>query len=111
VRRAGVVGFHEKSNRSGSILGCRNYIAFEDLRLFLPADQALKALKALDLDGDGKVFPGEMRDAVINIYKERKNLASTLSVLPSPLPIFRPFLRGHRHDVMSGILEHPNIHL
>ncbi len=55
-------------------------MAFEDLRLFLPAQEALAALKILDLDADGKIFPNEMRDAVLNIYRERKHLASTLSV-------------------------------
>ena len=58
----------------------RDYIAFEDLRLFLPAHEALAALKILDLDADGKILPNEMRDAVLNIYRERKHLASTLSV-------------------------------
>ena len=58
----------------------REYIAFEDLRLFLPAHEALAALKILDLDADGKILPNEMRDAVLNIYRERKHLAATLSV-------------------------------
>lgn len=68
---AGLVSFPES---------CRNYIAFEDLRLFLPAAEALSALRMLDVDGDGKIFPDEMRDAVLDIYRERKHLASTLSV-------------------------------
>ena len=55
-------------------------MAFEDLRIFLPAQEALAALQILDLDADGKIFPSEMRDAVLNIYRERKHLASTLSV-------------------------------
>lgn len=63
---------------------CRDYVAFEDLRLFLPAHEALAALKILDLDSDGKIYPNEMRDAVLNIYRERKHLASTLSVRPFP---------------------------
>ena len=63
---------------------CRNYIVFEDLLCFLPADKALTALKTLDGDGDGKVSPAEMRDAVLTIYKERKHLAATLSVRPPP---------------------------
>lgn len=58
----------------------RNYIVFEDLLHFLPADKALAAIKVLDGDNDGKVYPAEMRDAVLNIYKERKFLAATLSV-------------------------------
>lgn len=58
----------------------REYVAFEDLRLFLPAHEALAALKILDLDADGKICPNEMRDAVLHIYRERKYLASTLSV-------------------------------
>lgn len=53
---------------------------FEDLLNFLPADKALAAIKVLDGNADGKVFPSEMRDAVMNIYQERKNLAATLSV-------------------------------
>ena len=70
----------------GSAVGwlCRNYIVFEDLLCFLPADKALTALKTLDGDGDGKVSPAEMRDAVLTIYKERKHLAATLSVRPPP---------------------------
>ncbi|KAK9823582.1 hypothetical protein WJX72_003976 [[Myrmecia] bisecta] len=56
----------------------RNYIVFEDLVYFLPAEKAAQALKVLDVDGDGKISLPDIRDAVIQIYKERKNLAFTL---------------------------------
>lgn len=62
------------------MLAGREYLAFEDLRVFLPAREALAALKILDMDADGKIHPTEMRDAVHKIYMERKHLASTLSV-------------------------------
>ncbi len=40
-------------------------------------------MRVLDTDCDGKVSLAEMRDAVIAIYRERKNLAFTLKVLGS----------------------------
>ena len=49
-----------------------------DLEQLLPKEKAAKALKVLDVDGDGKVSLHDMRDAVIQIYNERKNLAFTL---------------------------------
>lgn len=58
----------------------RNYIVFEDLLGFLPADQALAALKVLDHDSDGKISPCDVREAVTGIYNERTHLAATLSV-------------------------------
>ena len=35
-------------------------------------------MRVLDTDGDGRISLAEMRDAVIAIYRERKNLAFTL---------------------------------
>ena len=60
---------------------CREFILLEDLYWFLPEDKAKAALAVLDVDADGKVSMADMRDAVVAIYKERKNLACTLKVL------------------------------
>lgn len=53
----------------------------EDLCCFLPEDKAKAAISVLDIDGDGKISPDDMRDAVVSIYKERKHLALTLRVI------------------------------
>ena len=53
-------------------------MCLEDLEQLLPKEKAAQALKVLDVDGDGKVSLHDMRDAVIQIYNERKNLAFTL---------------------------------
>ena len=55
----------------------------EDLQWFLPGDKAKAALAVLDVDGDGQVSMQDMRDAVVSIYRQRKNLALTLKVLLS----------------------------
>lgn len=47
---------------------------------FLEGDAVARAMRVLDTDCDGKVSLAEMRDAVIAIYRERKNLAFTLKV-------------------------------
>ena len=57
----------------------REFILLEDLSWFL-GDKAKAALAVLDVDADGKVSMTDMRDAVVAIYKERKNLAFTLKV-------------------------------
>lgn len=56
----------------------RNEILLEDLEWFLPKDKAAAAMKVLDVDGDGKVSLTDIRDAVVSIYRERRNLAFTL---------------------------------
>ena len=56
----------------------RDYISREDLNFFLEGEAAARAVRVLDTDGDGRVSLAEMRDAVIAIYRERKNLAFTL---------------------------------
>ncbi|KAK9815600.1 hypothetical protein WJX72_006571 [[Myrmecia] bisecta] len=56
----------------------RNYIMPEDLEHFLPPKKAQQAFEMLDIDGDGQVSLHDIRDAVIQIYQERKNLAFTL---------------------------------
>ena len=60
--------------------GCRDHISVQDLEWFLPPTKAANALSVLDIDGDGKISLSDMRDAVVSIYKERKNLAFTLKV-------------------------------
>ena len=57
---------------------CRDHITTEDLECFLPPEKSANALSVLDMDGDGKISLADMRDAVVSIYKERTNLASTL---------------------------------
>lgn len=56
----------------------RNYIQQADLEHFMPASKAAKAFAMFDQDGDGKVTLHNARDAVIRVYKERKDLAHTL---------------------------------
>ncbi|KAK9844135.1 hypothetical protein WJX81_005562 [Elliptochloris bilobata] len=56
----------------------RDYITREDLDFFLEGEATVRAMRVLDTDGDGRISLGEMRDAVIVIYRERKNLAFTL---------------------------------
>lgn len=56
----------------------RNHIIMEDLEAFLSPDQAQEAFSMLDNNGDGKLVLADIRDAVIKIYKERRNLALSL---------------------------------
>ena len=60
---------------------CRNHIILEDLEAFLNPEQAVEAFAMLDNNGDGKLVLADIRDAVIKIYKERRNLALSLKVL------------------------------
>ena len=52
----------------------------EDLEAFLSPEQAREAFDMLDNNGDGKLVLADIRDAVIKIYKERRNLALSLKV-------------------------------
>lgn len=52
----------------------------EDLEAFLSPEQAQEAFDMLDSNGDGKLVLADIRDAVIKIYKERRNLALSLKV-------------------------------
>ena len=52
----------------------------EDLEAFLSPEQAREAFDLLDNNGDGKLVLADIRDAVIKIYKERRNLALSLKV-------------------------------
>ncbi len=54
----------------------------EDLEAFLPHAQAEEAFNMLDDNGDGRLRLHDIRDAVIKIYKERRNLAMSLKVSP-----------------------------
>lgn len=56
----------------------------EDLEAFLTPEQAKEAFDILDNNGDGKLVLADIRDAVIKIYKERRNLALSLKVLFLP---------------------------
>ncbi len=38
-----------------------------DLEFFMPPEKIPQALKALDVDGDGKISLADMRDAVIQV--------------------------------------------
>lgn len=67
-------------------LGSRDHISLQDLECFLPPDKAANALSVLDIDGDGKISMADMRDAVVSIYHERTNLASTLKVPEASCP-------------------------
>lgn len=52
----------------------------EDLEAFLSPEKAQEAFDMLDNNGDGKLVLADIRDAVIKIYKERRNLALSLKV-------------------------------
>jgi len=39
-----------------------------DLEFFMPPEKIPQALKALDVDGDGKISLADMRDAVIQVW-------------------------------------------
>ena len=56
----------------------------EDLEAFLSPEQAREAFDMLDNNGDGKLVLADIRDAVIKIYKERRNLALSLKVSSLP---------------------------
>lgn len=58
----------------------------EDLEAFLTPEQAKEAFDMLDNNGDGKLVLADIRDAVIKIYKERRNLALSLKVPILPRP-------------------------
>lgn len=45
----------------------RNFIVPMDLEFFMPPEKIPQALKALDVDGDGKISLADMRDAVIQV--------------------------------------------
>lgn len=62
------------------LVWCRNHIIMEDLEAFLSPEQAREAFDLLDNNGDGKLVLADIRDAVIKIYKERRNLALSLKV-------------------------------
>ncbi len=62
------------------LLVFRNHIIMEDLEAFLSPEQAQEAFDMLDNNGDGKLVLADIRDAVIKIYKERRNLALSLKV-------------------------------
>eukprot|EP00208_Stichococcus_sp_RCC1054_P005886 CAMPEP_0206144266 /NCGR_PEP_ID=MMETSP1473-20131121/23556_1 /ASSEMBLY_ACC=CAM_ASM_001109 /TAXON_ID=1461547 /ORGANISM="Stichococcus sp, Strain RCC1054" /LENGTH=1146 /DNA_ID=CAMNT_0053540037 /DNA_START=541 /DNA_END=3978 /DNA_ORIENTATION=- len=57
----------------------RDHVTQEDLEAFLSPDKVRAALDSLDLDKDGHISLQDMRDAVLQIYKERKHLAFTLA--------------------------------
>ena len=42
-----------------------------DLEFFMPPEKIPQALKALDVDGDGKISLADMRDAVIQVRIEK----------------------------------------
>ena len=45
-----------------------------DLEFFMPPEKIPQALKALDVDGDGKISLADMRDAVIQVHASRSAL-------------------------------------
>ncbi|KAK9902061.1 hypothetical protein WJX75_002988 [Coccomyxa subellipsoidea] len=54
------------------------FVELEDLQAFLPEEQARDALDAFDCDADGHISSDDMREAVLQIYDNRKNLSATL---------------------------------
>ncbi|PRW44384.1 Mechanosensitive ion channel 10 [Chlorella sorokiniana] len=56
----------------------RHWIQQSDLEDFLPPKQAEEAFRYIDIDGNGRISAGEVRDSVLKIYQERAFLACTL---------------------------------
>ncbi|KAA6420817.1 MAG: small conductance mechanosensitive ion channel family [Trebouxia sp. A1-2] len=56
----------------------RNHVLLEDVEYFLDKTKAKECFDMLDLDRDGKISLQDMRDAVVSVYENRKNLALTL---------------------------------
>ncbi|BDA50989.1 Mechanosensitive ion channel protein 4 [Coccomyxa sp. Obi] len=54
------------------------FVELEDLQVFLPEEQARDCLDAFDCDADGHISSEDMKEAVIQIYDNRKNLSATL---------------------------------
>ena len=73
----------------------------EDLEAFLSPEQAKEAFEMLDNNGDGKLVLADIRDAVIKIYKERRNLALSLKV-----PLVAAFLCSASFSFSNSIRKH-----
>jgi Ca2+-binding EF-hand superfamily protein len=59
----------------------RDFITEDDFQLFFDAPEtAAAAFAFFDVDKDGSVSKSEVKEAVLNIYKERKNMAASLQV-------------------------------
>lgn len=71
-------------NSKSPLDACRTYILPSDLEEFLAPQEVDEAFHMLDENGNGKVSLHEIRDAVINIFNERRNLATSLKVNPAP---------------------------
>ncbi|KAK9863795.1 hypothetical protein WJX84_010731 [Apatococcus fuscideae] len=57
----------------------RTYILPEDLEHFyMTPKEAREAFEMLDISGDGQITLAEIRDSIVSIYRERRNLAMTL---------------------------------
>lgn len=57
----------------------RENLVRSDLEHFLPEKDVDKAFKMLDCDGDGKPTWNECRDAVVQVFRRRKQLTAALS--------------------------------
>ena len=55
-----------------------------DLEFFMPPEKIPQALKALDVDGDGKISLADMRDAVIQVCPLLPANFSCPACLPCP---------------------------
>lgn len=73
----------------------------EDLEAFLSPEQAKEAFEMLDNNGDGKLVLADIRDAVIKIYKERRNLALSLKV-----PLMAVFLCAASLTFSNSVGKH-----
>jgi len=62
----------------------RNFIVPMDLEFFMPPEKIPQALKALDVDGDGKISLADMRDAVIQVWPRLPANLSCPACLPFP---------------------------
>jgi hypothetical protein len=63
---------------SSKVSARSKHIEQGDLQVFLPEEQAKDCMEAFDCDADGHISAEDMREAVLQIYDNRKNLAATL---------------------------------
>ncbi|KAJ9074526.1 hypothetical protein DSO57_1005549 [Entomophthora muscae] len=93
-----------------SLQGHRNYLKVQDFYpLFSTQDEANKAFEYFDKDGNGDISRREMREQIMKIYKERKDLTLALrdtsqavGKLDSILLIIFVIISGFTSSVVFG---------
>ena len=82
----------------------RNFIVPMDLEFFMPPEKIPQALKALDVDGDGKISLADMRDAVIQVWPLLPAYLSCPACLPSPAIFVLLGVSCHNCPAVFGLL-------